>query len=83
MGGTIMTFTELVKTEFPDSTKEVATDYGRTLRNNMLAASDWTQANDAPFTDAQKYAWADYRQQLRDAPEQPNWPDVQIPVKPS
>lgn len=78
-----MTFTELTQTEFPESTEEFAAEYGRTLRNNMLAASDWTQVADAPFTDAQKYEWADYRQQLRDAPEQPNWPNVEIPTQPT
>lgn len=34
-------------------------------RNALLAASDWTQAGDAP---ADREAWALYRQQLRDLP---------------
>ena len=38
-------------------------------RNGRLAASDWTQLPDAPFTAEQKQAWADYRQALRDMPE--------------
>ena len=28
--------------------------------------SDWTQAVDAPISDAKKAEWATYRQQLRD-----------------
>lgn len=76
-----MTFTELVQTEFPESTQKFAADYGRTLRNNMLAASDWTQTTDNPTGDAP--AWATYRQELRDAPDQPNWPNVEIPQAPA
>ncbi|MGA0926980.1 MAG: phage tail assembly chaperone [Burkholderiaceae bacterium] len=37
----------------------------RATRNQLLAASDWTQVADAPVDRA---AWATYRQQLRDAP---------------
>ena len=37
----------------------------RSIRNRLLAESDWTQLPDAPV-DAT--AWAEYRQELRDAP---------------
>lgn len=37
-------------------------------RNELLNQCDWTQTVDAPLTDAQKFAWAEYRQQLRDLP---------------
>lgn len=40
-------------------------------RNDLLLASDWTQLPDAP---ADKQAWADYRQHLRDITEQPDFP---------
>ena len=76
-----MTFTELVKTEFPDSTEDFAADYGRTLRNRMLAASDWTQTTDNPTGDAE--AWATYRQALRDLPAHPDWPNVEFPEVPA
>lgn len=76
-----MTFTELTQIQFPESTEEFAADYGRTLRNDMLAASDWTQTVDNPTGNAA--AWATYRQQLRDAPEQANWPNVEIPTPPT
>lgn len=51
----------------------------RERRNALLAASDWTQVNDAP-TDAA--AWAEYRRALRDLPantpdpEAVTWPEV-------
>jgi hypothetical protein len=47
------------------------------MRNSLLAASDWTQVPDAPVDQA---AWATYRQQLRDLPNNtedpanPAWP---------
>jgi hypothetical protein len=39
----------------------------RIKRDRMLVESDWTQLSDAPV-DTQ--AWAEYRQALRDLPEQ-------------
>lgn len=50
----------------------------RSTRNSLLYASDWTQLPDAPVDQA---AWAAYRQQLRDLPEntvdprEVVWPD--------
>ena len=50
----------------------------RVERNARLAASDWTQAPDAPTTNAA--AWKVYRQALRDLPQrtvypnEPQWP---------
>ena len=50
----------------------------RAERNALLAASDWTQAPDAPTANAA--AWKVYRQALRDLPQQwtypnaPQWP---------
>jgi len=49
-------------------------------RNALLAASDWTQAVDAPLTDAKKTEWATYRTALRSLPDNttdpanPTWP---------
>jgi hypothetical protein len=37
----------------------------RSVRNNLLAGSDWTQMSDAPVN---AKAWAKYRQELRDLP---------------
>jgi len=40
----------------------------RTLRDSILASSDWTQMSDNPLTIAKKAEWATYRQSLRDIP---------------
>jgi len=50
----------------------------RQQRNQLLADCDWTQLSDAPVSSS---AWANYRQELRDIPEQEgfpwniNWPE--------
>lgn len=52
----------------------------RNTRNQLLAASDWTQVADAPVD---KQAWANYRQQLRDVTNQSGFPtQVDWPTKP-
>lgn len=52
----------------------------RDQRDALLAASDWTQVPDAPVDQA---AWADYRQALRDVPEQDGFPtDIVWPTAP-
>jgi hypothetical protein len=38
----------------------------RTIRDGMLARSDWTQLPDSPLTESQRAEWATYRQALRD-----------------
>jgi hypothetical protein len=50
----------------------------KSQRNQLLAASDWTQLPDVPL--AAKEDWAEYRQALRDVTEQPDpfniiWPN--------
>jgi len=42
----------------------------RTERNARLAASDWTQLQDTHLSAEKKSAWADYRQALRDLPDE-------------
>ena len=42
----------------------------RTERNRRLAASDWTQLADAHLSQEKKDAWAAYRQELRDLPDE-------------
>jgi len=44
-------------------------------RNELLRASDWTQLSDAALTLELKLVWADYRQTLRDIPQQQGFPD--------
>jgi len=55
----------------------------RIRRNTLLLESDWTQFNDSPLNEESKLAWKNYRQALRDLPEQTGFPnDVIWPVKP-
>ena len=44
----------------------------RSMRNNELTATDWTQMPDSPLTTAKKTEWAVYRQALRDITTQEN-----------
>jgi Phage tail assembly chaperone protein len=55
----------------------------RSQRAQLLKDSDWTQLDDTPFDNAKKMAWANYRQALRDIPDQAGFPwDIQWPDKP-
>ena len=53
----------------------------RAERDGRLTASDWTQIGDTELTDVEVDAWAAYRQELRDLPENttdpaaPDWPE--------
>lgn len=58
---------------------ELKKEHVRGQRNTLLSESDWTQLADAPVD---KAAWATYRQALRDLPQQPGFPDVDMPVAP-
>jgi len=53
-------------------------DEVRAKRDSLLAASDWTQLADAPVNASEKVAWADYRQALRDVPQDFDSPDEVI-----
>ena len=44
----------------------------RSMRNNELTATDWTQLPDSPLTPEKKAEWAVYRQALRDITTQEN-----------
>jgi hypothetical protein len=74
------TFADLVLSEYPEASTDGVELLARRRRDVMLAESDWTQLPDAPC-DAE--AWAVYRQQLRDLPSDPNWPDVTLPNPPA
>jgi hypothetical protein len=43
-------------------------------RQKLLYSTDWTQLPNGPFNQQQQEAWAVYRQQLRDIPEQSGYP---------
>ena len=84
---------EFTVADFPDAPVPEKPDYNpderareqeanevRTQRDALLAETDWTQVADAPV-DAQAYA--DYRQALRDVPQQSGFPtEVTWPQKP-
>ena len=66
---------------WPDVQRAGAWKAIRAERDHRLAASDWTQVSDAPVDAA---AWADYRQQLRDIPQNYILPDdVEWPEEPA
>jgi hypothetical protein len=66
--------------QFPDATDEQKWEQIKLWRNAKLAASDWTQLDDAPVD---KAAWATYRQALRDLPAQGGLADAaEFPVAP-
>jgi hypothetical protein len=57
----------------PPAAEELAAA-ARARRDALLAASDWTQLQDSPLSDAARAAWATYRQALRDITDQPGFP---------
>ena len=59
---------------------ERASESARNQRDRLLKDSDWTQVSDAPVD---QQAWAEYRQALRDVPQQSGFPtDINWPTKP-
>lgn len=68
----------------PEPTAEQQEMQVRAARNSLLDLCDWTQLPDAPLTAEKKQAWAEYRQALRDVPEQAGFPDAVVwPTAPS
>ncbi|MGB1974988.1 MAG: tail fiber assembly protein [Vibrio toranzoniae] len=58
----------------------------RSMRDEKLFESDWTQFNDSPLTDSEKAKWTTYRSALRDLPSTnanvTSMEDVVWPTKP-
>lgn len=55
----------------------------RLQRNSLIAETDWTQAADSPLDAADKSAWQNYRQALRDITQTyTSLDDVVWPTKP-
>ena len=50
----------------------------RSKRDSLLSASDWTQLPDSPLSQEQKTKWTQYRQYLRDIPQQEEFPNIEI-----
>jgi|13_taG_2_1085334.scaffolds.fasta_scaffold06492_3 hypothetical protein len=59
------------------SLDEAAAEVNRSLRNDLLSKSDWTQINDSPLTTELKASWATYRQALRDISNLASWPNIE------
>lgn len=60
-----------------------AASAARTVRDRLLAETDYLFCEDYPISAGRKSAWADYRRALRDVPEQPGFPFViNWPAKP-
>ena len=58
---------------------KIATDFERSKRNVLLAETDWWATSDRTMTAEQ----AQYRQALRDIPDQAGFPtDITWPTKP-
>jgi hypothetical protein len=73
-----MTFT--FNAAFPDATNDEKWEQIKLWRNAQLLASDWRMISDAP---TEKTAWAEYRQALRDLPEQGGLADdAEFPIQP-
>ena len=71
---------ELVVEPDPGPTEEQLAARARSERDALLKESDWTQVPDAPVD---QVAWAEYRQALRDVPQQAGFPtDIDWPTKP-
>jgi len=48
--------------------------YARGARNELIAITDWTQLPDNGLSEELREEWANYRQNLRDIPNQPGFP---------
>ena len=56
----------------------------RKYRDYLIAQTDWTQMPDSPLSTEKKAEFADYRQALRDIPQNVGNPDdVVWPTKPT
>jgi len=74
---------EAEEQEWADGANDRLAAKHREKRNALLAASDWTQANDSPLANDKKVEWASYRTALRNLPSSSDWPDVTFPTEPS
>ena len=72
-----------IETDIAANDIVLKTSSNRTIRNQLLADSDWTQANDSPLAAEKKVEWASYRTALRNLPSSSDWPDVTFPTEPS
>ena len=60
--------------QHPDPAEALAAEV-REQRDQLLKDSDWTQMPDSPLSESEKEAWKEYRQELRDVPQQEGFPE--------
>jgi hypothetical protein len=60
---------------WPSVRDDLAWKQVRAERDRLLSVCDWTQVADAPLAADEREAWADYRQALRDVPQDFATPD--------
>lgn len=58
----------------PDPAESLSAEV-REKRDQLLKDSDWTQIPDSPLNETEKYLWKQYRQNLRDIPQQSGFPE--------
>jgi hypothetical protein len=86
IGAEVVELTEEEIAEMATAATQGLTLENRHTRNQLLADSDWTQANDSPLSAEKKVEWATYRTLLRTLPTHENWPtleDSDWPLQPS
>lgn len=76
-GAWTLTWTTIDKTadEIAEWDTNLAAQH-RDRRNGLLSQSDWTQMNDSPLSNEDKTAWAVYRSELRNLPDDAAWPNL-------
>ncbi len=67
-----------VKGYAPQKPIEISAIEIRSKRDQLLTASDWTQVSDSPLTQDQQSKWTEYRQYLRDIPQQEGFPNIEV-----
>lgn len=67
-----------VKGYAPSKPMDVLAQEKRAERDNLLAQTDKYMLPDFPITDEEREQYKAYRQYLRDVPEQPEFPSVEL-----
>lgn len=57
---------------------EVLTEEKRAIRNQYLTDSDKYMLPDFPITEEERALWVNYRVYLRNIPEQPEFPNIEV-----
>ena len=69
--------------DLPDDVDENSKNQmARFHRDKLLTESDFSQMADVPMTDEKRAEWRIYRQQLRDLPSHPDFPNPPAPTPP-